>query len=480
LLWVIPLAIYLLTFVLVFARKRVIPHLLMIRAFPILLLPLLIIIISQINRPLELLIPLHLTLFFVITMACHGALANDRPSAQRLTEFYLWISIGGALGGIFNALLAPIIFDTVAEYPLMLTLAALLTLNADDVHVRNKLDFILPLVLGSIVAGLILGLQAISIVSSPLQFGIAFGLPTLFCFSFSRRPLRFGLGIGAILLASTLYVSNQGRVLYTERSFFGVHRVLLLNQDGRYHALLHGTTLHGLQNFDSARRQREPLSYYYPTGPIGQVFEALGGQDAPRSVGAVGLGVGSIACYSQPGQEWTFYEIDPLVERIARNPRFFTFLQDCAPGAEVVLGDARLSLVYAPDAHYDLLILDAYSSDSIPLHLLTREALALYLDKLAPHGILAFHISNRYLGLIPVLANLSRDAGLVSYDQKDSVLSEEDRKLGKTGSQWVIMARETADLGKLAADPRWTSLKDQPHAAVWTDDFSSILNVLRW
>jgi hypothetical protein len=306
---------------------------------------------------------------------------------------------------------------------------------------------------------------------------LLFGVPSLICFSFSRRPLRFGLAVGAILLASTLYTSDQGQVLHAERSFFGLHRVLL-DATGSFHTLAHGSTRHGMQNLDPARRD-QPLTYYTRSGPIGQVLADLSARRAGARVAVIGLGAGSLACYKQPVQQWTFYEIDPSVVGIARDPRYFTYLQDCAPDSGVVLGDARLSLVNAPDRAYDLIVLDAYSSDSIPVHLLTREALALYERKLAQGGVLAFHISNLYLDLKPALGNLAVDAGMAGLSRDDLVLDAEDQASGKSGSQWAIMGRSMSDLGVLAGDPRWQPLATQPATPVWTDDYSSILSVFR-
>jgi hypothetical protein len=336
----------------------------------------------------------------------------------------------------------------------------------------------LPLAIGALVAGLILGTRAGGLLAGPLSYGLVFGLPALICFSFSRRPIRFALCIAAIFAASALYTSDQGQVLHAERSFFGIHRVLL-DPTRRFHMIAHGGTLHGRQSLDP-RRSREPLSYYEASGPIGQVVAASSGAHERRRVAVIGLGAGSLACYSRPSQAWAFYEIDPSVERIARDPTYFTFLRDCAPGAGVVLGDARLSLAHAADQGYDLMVLDAYSSDSTPIHLITREALALYRAKLAPGGVLAFHISNQYLDLKPVLGDLARDAGLIALFQDDLVIGPDDAARGKSASQWVIMARDHADFGALAGDQRWQPLESRPDAQVWTDDFSSILSVLRW
>jgi hypothetical protein len=481
LLWVIPLAIYLLTFILVFMRKPLLPYVIMRRALPMLLLTLLITLIAQATEPIGLLILVHLATFFVAAMVCHGAIAQDRPAATHLTEFYLWMSVGGVLGGLFNALLAPLLFTTVLEYPLVLVLACLVQPPESATRLGSRarrLDLGLPIALGLLVVAFILVAPVVGLSSGPARLGLMFGVPSLICFSFSRRPLRFGLGVTAILAASTLYTSDQGRVLHAERSFFGIHRVLL-DTSGQFHVLAHGGTRHGMQSLDPAHRD-VPLTYYYPNGPIGQLFETRVNTQPQAHVAVIGLGAGSLACYKQPAQQWTFYEIDPSVVRIARTPEYFSYLRDCAQGTLMVIGDARLSLASAPDQQYDLIVLDAYSSDSIPVHLITREALALYRAKLAPGGVLAFHISNIYLDLKPVLGNLAADAGLAALERDDLSPDASDAARGKSASQWALMARSAADFGPLARDPHWHPLAPQPNSAVWTDNYSSLLTVFRW
>jgi hypothetical protein len=269
-----------------------------------------------------------------------------------------------------------------------------------------------------------------------------------------------------------------GQALYTERNFFGR---LQVKQDeaGTIRILTHGTTLHGAQNLAPAQR-REPLTYYYRQGPLGQVFAGLPEKNPLEQVAIIGLGTGTIACYGKAGQHLTFYEIDPAVERIARDPRYFTYLSDCPARVEVVLGDARLSLQQAPDSCYDLIILDAFSSDAVPVHLLTREALGLYLSKLKEGGLLAFNITNRYLDLRPVLGNLARHAALSCLVQADRRLTkEEEEDERKCSSTWVIMAREVKDLGRLVP-PRWQPLPGWPGEAVWTNDFSNVMAVCKW
>jgi hypothetical protein len=266
-------------------------------------------------------------------------------------------------------------------------------------------------------------------------------------------------------------------VLYAGRSFFGVSRVIDFHVGG-YRLFYHGTTLHGMQSTAPGRRH-EPLGYFHLTGPLGQVFESFTAESAPRHVAVVGLGAGSVACYARPGQGWTFYEIDPVVEAIARDPRYFTYLQDCALEATVVLGDGRLSLAEAPLAAYDLIVLDAYTSDALPLHLITREALEVYVGRLSPNGLLVFNITNEHLDLEPVLAALARDADLASRVRDDAEVAPEEVELGKINSKWLVMARTPADLGPIAGDPRWTVPRFRVGARIFTDDYASLWSVLR-
>ena len=298
------------------------------------------------------------------------------------------------------------------------------------------------------------------------------------CLFFRNRPRRFALGVGVLILAGMWFQTTGNQVMLRERDFFGV---LTVTQDEHhnFHVLKNGTTTHGAQRTDPAWR-REPLSYYYRLSPLGQVFLAYQGKDAKSDVAIVGLGTGTVACYGQPGQHFTFFEIDPAVERIARDPRYFTFLQDCPAQVKVVLGDARLSLQKIPDSSYDMIILDAFSSDAIPIHLMTREALALYRAKLKKGGILVFHISNRYLDLKLVLGALARDAGWVSLHQTDSHLSKQEQDEGKAPSSYVIMARDMQDLALLDPGARWRSLSPQTREVLWTDDFSNVLAVFDW
>jgi spermidine synthase len=481
-LWIIPLSIYLLTFILVFQTRFVIPHALLLRRLPLALVLVAAVLGLHVAEPTSFMVLLHLIPFFVAAMVCHGELASDRPSTSHLTEFYLWLSIGGALGGVFNALVAPAVFETVLEYPIVIVVLALLVKRSSVPSVpsaRAWLDVALPLAAGVYLLVMVQGMRAAGIETKPLTWALIIMPVTWACLSFRNRPVRFALGVAVLMLGGALNLrGGLGIVTHDERSFFGISRVQI-DTENEYSVLLHGDTVHGMQSRDPAR-SREPLMYYGKAGPIGQLFEALQDKSAERHVGVVGLGAGSLACYSRPGEAWTFYEIDPVVMRIAQNPRYFTYLQECAPHAAIVLGDARLSLAKVAVRSHDILIMDAYSSDSVPVHLITREALRLYLDKLHSHGVLAFHISNRYVNLEPVLAALAKDSGLAAFVQVDRTISQTDLEQGRVWSHWVVMARQEADLGGLADDSRWRQLEARPGVHPWTDDRSSVLSVIRW
>lgn len=474
LLWVIPLAVYLLTFVLVFARRPLVPHRLMVQLEIFLIVPIVILLSYSVIAKKLWIFGLHLGAFFVIAMVCHGELAASRPRTLYLTEFYLWMSVGGVLGGLFNALIAPLLFSSITEYPLVLVLACFLRPPADGP--TNKftqwLDFLIPL---GIFLGYFGWLRLYS--AGPSKFAIPADivLVCLIAMLFLRcssRPLRFGLAVGALLLASGLIHKTKPELLLQERSFFGVHRV---SKEGKFHTLHHGTTLHGAQSTEAALR-REPLTYFHRKGPMGQIFAAFSGPNAKKAIAVIGLGTGTIAAYGQAGQHITFYEIDPITERIARDPRYFTYLSDSPAQIKVILGDGRLSLKSAPDASFDMIIFDAFSSDAIPVHLITREAISLYLAKLKPDGILIFHISNRFFNLEPMLANLARNVGLVGlYTRQINY----DRNKMIVGGQFVVMARNQEDLGGLAQARGWIPLKGQKVAQAWTDDYSDIIRYLK-
>jgi len=476
-LWVLPLAVYLLSFILVFARKPVISYSEMAKSMPLVILLGMIPLFLKESWPLYLDIAVNLITLLVVAVACHGELAKRRPPAEHLTGFYLWMALGGVLGGLFNAVIAPIIFSTVVEFPLALLCAALLRQVMVPAAERRRLnwqDVAFPFAIGVLVIILLFVPRKFGVEPGITYNLIILGPAVVLCLSFGKRPIRFALGFAVLLIAGASYTGVYQHVLSTQRSFYGINRVAI-DDTGQYRVLFSGKTIHGIQSL-APGRNREPLSYFSRSGPIGQVFETFSGSEKLREVGIAGLGAGTIACYDAPGEEFTFYEIDPLVERIARDPRYFTFLRDCAPQAHVVLGDARISLKSTPEHHYGLFVVDVFGGDAIPIHLLTREAVQLYLSKLDAHGIVAIHISNRYLHLQKVVGNLARDAGLVALIQDDTTKPGS----GRLPSTWVVMARSSDDLGALTADTRWVALKGDPRARVWTDDYSSVLTVFIW
>lgn len=478
LLWVAPLAIYLLTFVLVFSRREILRHELIVRILPILVLPVVIMIGLSTQLPSGTQMAVHLVMFFVAAMACHGALARSRPSADRLTDFYLCMSIGGALGGLFNALVAPVVFSRVLEYPLALALACLVAIPLRTKWSLRQIsgDVAFAAIVAALMAGTLLASSRGFLSGRPGML-VMFLVPAFACFRFSRQPIRFALGVAVLVIASGTYMDADDRLVLRDRSFFGIHRITM-DPSGQHRLFVHGNTLHGGQNLTAG--SKDPLTYFHRGSPIGQVIAARRASGQLENVGIVGLGIGTLAAYGEPGQNWLFYEIDPAVEKIARDSRYFTYLSDSRANVRVVLGDARLSLVNAPAGAYDLFVLDAFSSDSIPVHLMTREALTLYREKLAPGGIMAFHISNRHLDLEPVLGDLAAAAGMSSLMQIDVDRAGEEVKSYKLPSQWVLIAPSEADLAPFAADKRWQATRRTAEGTVWTDDFSNVLSVLRW
>jgi hypothetical protein len=491
LLWVVPLAIYLLTFVIAFSRKPVIPHRHVLLVLPVTTLVAVLFVISRAAQPVGLVLAVHLVAFFVAALACHGELARLRPPGEHLTRFYLMLSIGGVAGGAFNALLAPVLFAQPTEYPLAIALAAMARprklgdVPAPAIRRLNRaLDVALPLLVA------LLAWPAVSAVPArtvPGAYGIVFALlsvPLLLCLTFVRRPRRFALGVAAIVLAFALAVPAQGRLRDVRRSFFGVHRVLT-TADGAFNELFHGTTLHGLQRIDDAGRPvapDRPTSYYHLSGPIGDIFAALG-PDRVKRVGVVGLGAGAMAAYARDGTAWTYFEIDPVVGRFAEETNYFTYFAAARQrGADVrvIFGDARLTVAGAPDGSFNLLALDAFSGDAMPVHLLTREAVAMYRRKLADHGLLVVNISNLYVNLEPTVANLAADAGCVCAVRDDADVTKEQIADGKQASEFAVIAAGAEDVAPLLATGRWRRLAPDPSRRVWTDDYSNVLGVLKW
>ena len=511
LLWVLPLAIYLLTFILAFGRWPLALHRVVVAITLPLVLVVIFLMVSALPERIWVIVLWHFALLFVIALACHGALALDRPAPRHLTEFYLLISVGGVLGGLFNALLAPLIFSSLIEYPLVMVLACVL-LRAGRGEARLGLGPGAARDAGLVVAVAALALvlysesatlrvdfsflarvlewssarvgEWLDPIERPLNKVLIYGPPLVLAWLLRRRPLHLGLALAAVLLVSGFVDARNNDQIRQSRSFFGVLRISRDRDPQGYTELRHGTTLHGRQSLEPSRRT-EPISYYQRKGPVGQLFTELDRRSGAVRMAVIGLGTGTLAAYARPGDRVTFYEIDRLVRDVAFDPRYFTYAADArdrGASLRMELGDARIRMDAVrrerPEEQYDVILVDAFTSDAIPVHLLTREALRLYFDVLAPRGILALHISNRYLRLEPVVANLAVDRGYARMLQH----GDTGDVRGGVEASWVLLARRPEDFGELASDSRWTAAAFDPEPAVgtWTDDFHNLLSVFKW
>jgi hypothetical protein len=476
-LWMLPLCTYLMTLIIAFSRESFIAQA-FARYFPLFAAFVLIVCMAVLRTPLLVLwfIWLHISIVFVLSLMCHMRLAQEKPEPEHLTEFYLWISAGGALGGLFNVLIAPVLFSTVLEYPLALCAAIAL----------ERMTPIRALWKRKLASGLFLGALAVElgiiVFRHPLVLDHnVFVQRTLYvsavaaCLGGMRDPRRFALALAVFFGISTI-VGNP--LLLTKRNFFGVKEVSVRNVPGSpwvIHVLLHNGTMHGIQSLDPLL-VHTPIGYY---GPVGDIIAALPKGHIPPAIGVVGLGAGTVACFARPGERWTFYEIDPAILQIARDVRYFSYLSSCAPQADVLIGDARLSLLHDARPRYDLMVLDAYSADQVPVHLLTREALYIYGKNLTKHGILAFHISNQHFDLTEVLGNLAADARLSAFLLMNPSPTEKKMSHLIFPSIWVVMGR-SQDTALFRKDGRWHRLPPSPTLPLWTDDYSSLLRVLKW
>jgi hypothetical protein len=476
LLWVVPLALYLLTFVIVFARRVILPHWLVLAIQPFAVLVLVAVIVFEPIKTIVWLIALHVGVFFICALACHGELARRRPAPRYLTAFYMWMSAGGVVGGIAAGLLAPYVFNWVAEYPILLALSVLCrpALALPKPRVEQAIFF-------GAVALAVLGLIAVRRFNLPVdeqQFKWVVGGLLVVSVLFWRDPLPFAAVVAFVLVANHEIIDAAGAT--TLRSFFGVYKISE-SGDGRFRLLTHGTTLHGGERIrDEAgypvTGRPEPIMYYYDGSAIAQVLDAARAGTNPIRYAVIGLGTGSLACRAEPGDTVHYYEIDPTVIRIASNPENFTFLQECAP-ERITLGDARLTLADASDGTYDAIIVDAFTSDAIPIHLLTREAMAIYKNKLAPHGIVGIHISNRHLELGSVVAGIAAANGMVSRINESGDVTENDDEYVFLETV-VAAARSDEDFGPIAQSEYWERQQPDPDQWVWTDDYCNIIGAI--
>ncbi len=479
-LWVLPLAIYLLTFVIAFQARPLIPHKGLMSQIGLYGTALGIFAVTPLGGTLSL--ALNLLLCFLLMLGCHGELAQRRPAAARLTEFYFIVSLGGVLGGAFSSLAAPQLFNSVSEYP-VLVIASMAVLGLAQ---AGWAAMPRTLVQGIGAAALLLMMfrayigfegwakQALLVgVTAVLLIWLALG---------RRQPAAMALLLVAVMGCYAMDQRGEPLLLRT-RSFYGVLSVTD-SANGRFRELTHGTTKHGVQRIREEdgtpiTGPAEPRAYYYAAGPFGSAIRHLrdahaGDGGRLSDVALVGLGVGSMLCFSQPGESWRFYEIDPQVVAIASDPRYFTLLRDCGPAAGMIVGDGRLKLGYVADGSLDLIVLDAFSSDAVPAHLMTREALALYMRKLKPGGIAIFHTSNRYLELNSVVAAAARSLGLAAWHNvMEARYWHHDPDKGDVVPTLVVVARNRQVVPGFDTDPAWR-LSDPGAVAPWTDDYSDI------
>lgn len=495
LLWMLPLALYLLSFIIVFSRQGARVHPLMIALQPVVVLAL--IAFSFINPaaiPYWLNLIINLLAFFAAVMVCHGQLAINRPATEHLTHYYLIMSFGGMLGGFFNTLIAPFLFNSVVEYPLMIVVALLLRPTqtvSEPLELfgrllpnwsRHVLDASLPILI--LITGMVIKFSDISIGRHIDVIGVVLLVLAGVSYALRHRALQYGLFVGVLLILALGLHSALSNVSYRERTFFGVMSVQNTvspeqtpsgPRPRRFRELWHGTTKHGAQHLDVSVKC-EPLNYYSKPGPIGQFFSVFDQVNQNWNIAVIGLGAGTMAAYAKPGQHWKFLEIDPEINRIASNSQFFTYLSDCHKSdVKLLAGDGRLLLKDIPDHSLDLLVLDAFSSDAIPTHLLTREALNLYKHKIKPNGYMAFHITNRHLDLKLILSSLA-------WDMKYSLLAQQffpkQDKPQITRADWVVIARDKNLLQPLKqSSGTWKTLPIDLHMKPWTDDFSNIFDV---
>ena len=481
LLWVLPLSLYLLTWVLVFQSRPLLPHWLMLMLQPVAIAGVIVLLVIGGEQNLLLTLGGHQLCFFIIAMACHGELARTRPTARYLTGFYVALSFGGMLGGLFAGLIAPYTFSWTAEYPILLALAALCRPSSASTMRGGLTLWAVAMVAGLVFVGLSYRESAMELLESYRVWLVsAFALVMAMLavvWRLNRWNVAALVALGLILIR--VYPLDDGRV-ETVRSFFGVHKIVVTS-DGQYHVLMHGTTIHGAEKFlnnDGApiKGRPEPISYYHKDGGMGRAIDAIRvRKGGPIRVAVIGLGAGTLACQSQPGENWKFFEIDQTMVDTARDPKYFTYVSSCEPDMKPVIGDARLTFAKEPDGIYDLIIVDAYSSDAIPIHLATEEAMAIYKAKLAPQGAVVMHVSNRHLELASVIVGIAEENDLKSWVYNED--SGRDAEYIFT-TNVVISAREEADVGKIASDDKWALTEATEGQRVWTDDYSNVLGAV--
>lgn len=469
--WVVPLAIYLGTFIIAFSERQFLTAgKLRLTALYIICL-LMYLFMTNLNLGKVTLISFYLISFYILAQYAHCKLFDLRPNTKNLTIFYLYTSLGGVLGGVFNGILAPKLFTVPAELCIPLIMLAVLNIRKID------LDSVPKFFSYKIFRYLLIPvLTVVALVFNDPGLEIIFGFIFLLCIIYSiKNPVLFAWNITiTLLLFPPLGWNLSKNLLFRERNYFGI---LSIKQDGNIRRFLHGTTLHGAQPLNDADKL-VPITYYHPMGPVGDIFALLNLFPFPQKVAVLGLGVGSVACYKAPERSFDFYEIDPNVVKLAEDRKYFTYLKDCGSPYSVIVGDARLKIAEQEDKKYDLVFVDTFSSDNIPVHIMTKEAFEIYFKKIKENGILSIHISNRFLELRPVVSSIAKELGL-------EVKIKEDRRNEVPGSNipyfkstYVIMSKSKNSIARLDEHLNWFPYEGKA-VQPWTDEYVNILSTIK-
>ncbi len=476
-LWIIPLSLYLLTFVVAFSKKRLVTTQQLARLFPWVIAVAIFagFVFKMVVIPS---IVISLICYFLIALMCHMRLVDERPSAEYLTEFYIWMSLGGVLGGIFNALIAPVIFSDVYEYLIVLALSQLAVPAADGQ--KSDLGKIvlkaLPFAVSGFIVFKLMTLMNIDVRAAALLGGGVF----VYGLNKARGNMKLVLVDSAALVVLALFIPTYFKApVLQDRSFFGILQVKAQDSEfGKVHLFRHGDTVHNYQFQDQALR-KVPLAYYAKGNTFESALSAARARTPDMAIAMVGLGAGAMACYEQPGDSWTYYEIDPAVVSMATNPDYFSYISECAPNANIVTGDARMTILALPEKSQDMIMIDAFSSDAIPTHLVTREALAIYRSRLKDNGLIFFHTSNRVMDVSSVVARLAEDAGLdVRYTAR-SDFSGEPYKAYYSPSIAMVMGQAEDIDAVFGQDKNWMGFIPGKSVKTWSDDYSSVIGALR-
>lgn len=473
LLWIIPLALYVCTFILVFARTPLFTRDQIMRVFGLAIIGLLAYSLFYSSKSIWLM-PFHLLVFFLSALACHTELAHLRPKASKLTEFYLIMSLGGVLGGIFNAIIAPQFFVIPLEYAGILGLSCFMRYIADEEKITSLKDHP-PILYAASLAAIALGVACFFISYSQIIAVCIFGIVLCLAILLKYRLLFAAPVLVILFLFPPGHIWGQSyftNILHQDRNFFGIVRVVETDTE---RLLVHGVTNHGTQALDE-KYKMEPLSYYSAQSPLRQTFSYFDQKAGPQRVGVIGLGIGVVSCLEKEDRHFDFYEIDENVIDIAENPEYFTFLSDCGSDYDIIRGDGRLQIQKQPDEYYDLIIIDAFTSDNIPAHLLTREATDLYISKLKPDGALVFNITNTYLDLEPVLSEVAKNLDIPGYARLTLDGSIPDTDIYYLAAQFFSMSYNQ-DYNKTLTDGGWSTGRFRDGVKLWTDKYSNIVSV---